>query len=102
MISLQKWNPNQSAYLFYESEHIYWILDLEREVRSIWDYWISDHQKCKDNGFFQSRVGQGGQSFRLGPKNVDFFLGEVASPVSTSPEKARRGRFNIRHRLMRI
>ena len=27
------------TYLLNESEHIYWILDLERKVHSIWDLW---------------------------------------------------------------
>ena len=29
------------AYLFNGSEHTYWIWDLEGEVHSIWDLWIS-------------------------------------------------------------
>ena len=47
------------AYLFNGSEHIYIyidiyrILDLEGEVHSIWDLWISGLQECKGNGFFK-------------------------------------------------
>ena len=32
------------AYLLNESEHIYWILDLEDEVHSIWVIWTSGLQ----------------------------------------------------------
>jgi hypothetical protein len=28
-------------------EHIYWTLDLEGEVHSIWDLWINGLKKCK-------------------------------------------------------
>ena len=41
------------AYLLNESEHIYWILDLENEVHSIWVKWTSGLQECKG----QARVG---------------------------------------------
>ena len=41
------------AYLLNGSEHIYWILDLEGEVHSIWDLWLSGLQECKGNGFFE-------------------------------------------------
>ena len=41
------------AYLLNGSEHIYWIWDLEGEVHSIWDLWISGIHECKDNGFFE-------------------------------------------------
>jgi hypothetical protein len=47
------------AYLLNESEHIYWILDLEGEVHSTWDLWISGLQECKGNGF--SEVGWAGR-----------------------------------------
>ena len=40
------------AYLVNGSEHIYWILDLENEVHSIWVIWTSGFQEC--NG--QARV----------------------------------------------
>ena len=41
------------AHLLNGSEHVYWILDLEGEVHSIWDLWISGLQECKGNGFFK-------------------------------------------------
>jgi hypothetical protein len=42
------------ACLLNGSEHIYWILDLEGKVHSIWDLWISGLQECKCNGFSES------------------------------------------------
>jgi hypothetical protein len=47
-----KMNSQSIAYWLNGSEHIYWIWDLEGEVHSIWDLWISGLQDCKDNGFF--------------------------------------------------
>ena len=44
------------AYLLNESEHIYWILDLNNEVHSIWVIWTSNLQECKGNFIFRSRV----------------------------------------------
>ena len=44
------------AYLLHGSEHIYWNLDLEGEVHSIWNLWISGLQECKGNDFFQSQT----------------------------------------------
>jgi hypothetical protein len=52
---------------------LYWILDLEGEVHSIWDLWISDLQECKDSSFFKIRRAD--RSFQLGPENLDIFLG---------------------------
>ena len=52
------------AYLPIGSAHIYWILDLEGEVHSIWDLWSSNLQKCKVNIFFE--VGWGGQHISVG------------------------------------
>ena len=46
---------------------IYWILDLEGEMHSIWDLWKSGLQECKGNGFF--KVGWGGQQFSVGYRN---------------------------------
>ena len=60
------------AYLLNGSEHIYWILDLEGEVHSTWDLWISGLQECKGNGFFDD--GRVGRNFRWGPENLDFSL----------------------------
>jgi hypothetical protein len=40
------------AYLPIGSTHMYWNLDLEGEVHSIWDLWSSGLQECKGNIFF--------------------------------------------------
>ena len=44
--------PQSIAHLLLGSAHIYWIVDLEGEVHSIWDLWVSDLQECKRNEFF--------------------------------------------------
>ena len=84
-----------TAYLLNESEHIYWILDLEDEVHSIWDLWISGLQECKGIGLF--KVGRGGQKFSIRSKKCRFlFFGGGAAPAHIHlPRKARRGRFNV-------
>ena len=56
------------AYLPIGSAHIYWILDLEGEVHSIWDLWSSGLQECKGNIFFE--VGRGGQRVSVGFKKL--------------------------------
>ena len=71
------------AYLLNGNEHIYWILDLEGEMHSIWDLWISGLQECKDNDFFE--VGWTGSSFRSDPKNLKKLGGQLPLPESTSP-----------------
>jgi len=38
------------------SEHVYWILDLEDDVHSIWVMWTSGLQECMGNFTFQSRA----------------------------------------------
>ena len=40
------------VYLLNESEHIYWILDLEDEVHSMWVIWTSGLEKCKGDFIF--------------------------------------------------
>ena len=55
------------VYLRIGSAHIYWILDLEGEVHSIWDLQSSGLQECKSNIFFE--VGRGGQQFSVGFRN---------------------------------
>jgi hypothetical protein len=65
--------------------YIYWILDLENKVHSIWDLWRSGLQECKGNGFFE--VGRGGRNFQSGPENLNFFVGQLPLPASTSPER---------------
>ena len=68
--------PKSIAHLLNGSEHIYWILDLEGEVHSIWDLWVSGLQECKSKGFFRNRAG---------PKNVFFFprKGGCPRPILT-------------------
>ena len=66
------------AYLLNESEHIYWVLDLEGEVHSICDLWISGLQECKGNNFF--KVGRADISFWLGLENMDLSLGAYPWP----------------------
>ena len=43
------------AYLLNGSEHICWILDLEDEVHSIWDLWISGLQERKGRAMVFSK-----------------------------------------------
>jgi hypothetical protein len=57
------------TWLLNESEHIYWIWDLEGEVHSIWDLWVCGLEKCEGNGLFE--VGRVGNNFWSGPKNQD-------------------------------
>ena len=42
-----KMNSQSTAYLPNGSEHIYWILNIENEVHSIWVIWTSNLQECK-------------------------------------------------------
>ena len=52
--------------------YICWILNLEGEVHSTWDLWISGLQESKGNGFFEVR--HGGQKFLVRSKNSRFFI----------------------------
>ena len=70
------------VYLLNGSEPIYWILDLEGEVHSMWDLWITGLQECKGNGFFRSQAG--GQQFLVRSKKYGFSGRAVALPKSTS------------------
>ena len=57
-----------------ESEHTYWILDLEDEVHSIWVIWISSLPECKGHFMFQSRAERAtifGQDLNI----LDLFCG---------------------------
>ena len=51
------WNRKSQSItsLLNESEHVYWILDLENEVHSIWVTWTSGLQECKAILFFEVR-----------------------------------------------
>ena len=53
-----KMKSQSIAYLLNESEHVYWILDLDGEVHSIWDLWISGLQECKGNDFSKLAGGR--------------------------------------------
>jgi hypothetical protein len=55
MVSLREGKSQSIAYLLNGSEHVYWILDLETEVHSIWVMWTSNLQECQG----QARVGIG-------------------------------------------
>ncbi len=43
-------------HLLNESEHRYWILDIENEGHSMWVIWTSGLQECKGNFSFQSQA----------------------------------------------
>ena len=65
-----------------------WIVDLEGEVHSIWDLWISDLQECKGNSFF--KVGRASRSFQSVPKNW-ISLWAAAPTQIYHPRKVRGG-----------
>jgi hypothetical protein len=44
-----KMKSQSIPYLLKGCEHIYWILNLENEVHSIWVIWTSGLQECKDH-----------------------------------------------------
>ena len=77
--------PQSIAHLINRSKHIYWILDLEDEMHSIWNLWVSDLQECKSNEVFQNRTG--GQ-FSGGSKKLIFFERRLPPPDSDSPESS--------------
>ena len=54
-------------------------MDLEGEVYSTWDLWISGLQECKGNGFFKAGRA-GGHKFLIGSRNPDFFMGACPCP----------------------
>jgi hypothetical protein len=81
------------AHLLSGSEHIlYLILDLEGEVHSIWDLWISGLQKCKDNDFFEVRRDR--HKFAVGSKKYWFLYGGCPCP-HLPPQKACMERLNV-------
>ena len=57
--------------------YIYWVPDLEGEVHSIWDLWISNLQECKGNLYFET--GWDGYTGRVAlfdwDKNILIFFG---------------------------
>jgi hypothetical protein len=60
-------------------------MDLECEVLSTWDSWVSGLQECKGNGF-QSRAA-GGHKFPVISMKTIILFGGLTLPESTSPEK---------------
>ena len=80
-----KMTSRSITYLFKGSECIYYILDLEGEVHSIWDLCIIGLRVCKGNNSF--KVGWAGRSFWSGLENPDFFMGWFPTLVYTSPKK---------------
>ena len=48
------------AYLFNGNEHIYWILNLEDKVHSIWVIWTSGLQECTGNFIPRNRAEEHG------------------------------------------
>ena len=73
----------------------FWILDLEGEVHSIWDMWVSGLQECKSNEFFKIR--RAGNIFRAGPILFYFFVGRLPPPNSDNPKSSWGGVFNVLH-----
>ena len=53
-----KMKPQSIAYLLNGNKHIYWILDLDDELHSIWVIWTNNLRECKGNFIFQSRAEQ--------------------------------------------
>ena len=82
------------SYLLNGSEHMYWILDFEGEVHSIWDLWRTYLQECKGNGFFEIR--QASISFRSVQK-IWISFWETAPAQIYLLQKVCMGRFNVRH-----
>ena len=80
------------AYLLHGNEHIYWTLDLEGEVHSRGDFWISAFKNARTMVF--SKSGGPGTNFQSGPENLHFFLGTAPAHIYL-PRKARKGRFNV-------
>ena len=83
------------AYLLNGSEHIYWILDVEGEVHSIWDLRVSGLQECKSYGFFQNRAG--GQQFSGGSKKLFFSSNGLLPPLDSDSAKSSLGVVNVPH-----
>ena len=73
--------------------NIYIGLDLEGEVHSIWDLWVSGLQECKSNEFF-SKSGGRAAVFGRAQKFIFFPSGGCPRPILTV-RKVRRGVFNV-------
>ena len=85
MVSLRKWNPSQLLIYSMKYTYIYWILDLEGEVHSIWNLWRSDLQECKGDDFFKDM--QGGKKISVGSKKSRFLCGAAAPARIYLPQK---------------
>ena len=75
--------PQSIAHLLLESAHIYWILDLEGKVHSVWGLWVSGLQECKSNDFF---LKSGRRATIFG--RVNFFPGRLPPPGSDTPQSS--------------
>ena len=53
---ISKMKSPSIVYLLSESQHKYWILDLEDEVHSVWVIWTSGLQECKGRKQYRSRA----------------------------------------------
>ena len=60
------------------SIYIYWNLDLEDEVHSIWDLWVSGLKNASAMSFFE--IGQACNNFWSGLENYDFLDGRLPQP----------------------
>ena len=88
-----KMKSQSIPYLLSGSERLYWILDLEGEMHSMWDLWRSVLQECKGNGFFE--VGRGKEEFFGRVQKILISLwGSCPLPVSTSRERLVGGRIS--------
>jgi hypothetical protein len=72
---MSKMKSQPIAYLLNESEHIYWILDLEDEVHSLRVIWASGLQECKGTFIFRSRAERA-TNFGRDLNFVYFFCGD--------------------------
>ena len=102
-----KTNSLSIAYLLNGSEHIYWSLDLEDEVHSIWVIWTSIFQECKGNFIFWCQAEQA-TIFCRHLKIFDFFFGRgcpgivglwALAPIHL-PLKVHRGRLSVCRRVL--
>ena len=80
------------ACLLNESEHVYWIMDLENEMQSIWDLQSKRPSKMQGQCFF-SKLGKAGNiGFGRGQKII---LGVLPRPPGFDTPKVGRGVFII-------
>ena len=72
------------AYSLSGSVHIYWILDLECEMHSIWDLWTRRPSRRKGQCFSQSRMGRI-TIFSWVHKKISKFFQEATLALSIPP-----------------